>query len=132
MHSTVGPQNERIDLGEVAIAAGEAVVELDQHLGDAVDRLVVDLRSHRSVASNGQRDAVDRIDVQHHDGVGVRGRHGFDLDAALHAEHQQVLLRRPFKRVRRVVLLLNVAGVLDPDTLDDMALDVHSQDVACV
>ena len=37
VHPTVGPQDQRVDLGEIAVALGEASVQLDQDLGGAVD-----------------------------------------------------------------------------------------------
>ena len=60
-------------------------------------------------------------------GFGLGDR--LDLHAALGAEHQQVLLRGAVERVRGVVLLADVAGVLDPDPLHEVALDVHPDDV---
>ena len=43
-----------------------------------------------------------------------------------------MLLGGAIERERRVVLLGDVAGVLDPHPLDDVALDVHAEDVAGV
>jgi hypothetical protein len=102
---------------------------VNQHVGDAVDRFVVDTRPRRRVASGGERDAVDGVDVEHHDRVRVVLRDLFDLDAALGRQHQQMLLGGPVERVRRVVLLGDVARMFDPHALDDVALDVHPQDV---
>ena len=39
VHLAVGPEDQRVDLGEVAVALGEAAVQLDDHRGDAVDAL---------------------------------------------------------------------------------------------
>ena len=75
---------------------------------------------------------VDRIDVQLDDRVGVRFGDRLDLDTALGRQHQQVLLRRAVEREAGVVLLVDVGGVLDPDPLHEVALDVHPEDVAGV
>ena len=52
-----------------------------------------------------------------------------DVDTALGRQHQQVLLGGPVEREAGVVLLVDVGGVLDPHPLDDVALDVHAEDV---
>ena len=44
-------------------------------------------------------------------------------------QHQQVLLGGAVEREAGVVLLVDVGGVLDPHPLDDVALDVHAEDV---
>ena len=63
------------------------------------------------------------------DRVGVLLGDLLDLDAALRREHPEVLLRGAVERERRVVLLGDVARLLDPQRLDDVALDVHAEDV---
>ena len=74
-------------------------------------------------------EAVDGIDVDACDRVGVLLRDLLDLDAALRGEHAEVLLRAPVERERRVVLLGDVGRVLDPHDVHDVALDVHAEDV---
>ena len=49
--------------------------------------------------------------------------------AALRGQHAEVLLGRAVEGERRVVLLGDVRGVLDPEALDDVALDVEADDV---
>ena len=74
VHAAVRAEDERVDLGQVAVALGEAAVQLHEHVGHTVDGFGVDLgatAASRAVASG---EAVDRVDVQHHDGVGVRSR----------------------------------------------------------
>ncbi len=66
------------------------------------------------------------------DGVGVALGDRFDLDATLGRQHQQVLLRGTVEREAGVVLLVDVRRLLDPEALDDVALDVHAEDVAGV
>jgi O-succinylbenzoate synthase len=70
--------------------------------------------------------------VQHGDGVGVGDRHLLDLHAALGREHAQVQLVRAVQGEAGVVLLGDVRGVLDPQPLDHVALDVEAEDVAGV
>ncbi len=74
--------------------------------------------------------ALDGIDPDLGDGVGVRRGHGLDLDAALGREHAQVLLGRAVEREAGVVLLGDVGGLLDPHDLHRVALDVHAEDGA--
>ena len=45
-------------------------------------------------------------------------------------QHAEVLLGGAVERERRVVLLGDVAGLLDPEDVDDVALDVEAEDVA--
>ena len=59
---------------------------------------------------------------------GFSVRHLLDLHATLRRQHAEVQLGGPVERERRVVLLGDVARLLDPDDLDDVALDVHPED----
>ena len=122
-------QDQRVDLGEVAVALGEAAVELDEDVGGAVERPLGQLRVDAGLAGRREVEAVDRVDVQHDDRVGVGLGDGLDLDATLGGQHQEVLLGRAVEGEAGVVLLVDVARVLDPDPLDEMALDVHAEDV---
>ena len=74
-------------------------------------------------------EALERVDVQAHERVGVVLGDLFDLDAALRREHEERLLRAAVERDREVVLLRDVGGLLDPDLLDDVAADVEPDDV---
>ena len=74
-------------------------------------------------------EALERVDVQAHERVGVVLRDLLDLDAALRGEHEERLLRATVERDREVVLLRDVGGLLDPDLLDDVAADVEPDDV---
>ena len=130
MHLTGRLEDQRVDLGEVAIALGEAVVELHEDVGHTVERRRRDRGVDRRLPGDLGGQAVDRVDVELDDGVRVLLRHLFDLDATLGRQHQQVLLRRPVEREAGVVLLGDVGRVLDPDAVHDMALDVHAEDVA--
>ena len=55
-----------------------------------------------------------------------------DLDAAFGRHHAEVLLGAPVEGEAGVVLLGDVRGVLDPEALDHVALDVETEDVAGV
>ena len=72
---------------------------------------------------------VDGVDVDLRDRVGVGHRDLLDVDAALRDEHAEVLLGRAVEREGGVVLLLDVARLLDPEASDDVALDVEAEDV---
>ena len=74
-------------------------------------------------------EAVDRVDPDLGDGVGVLLGHRLDLHAALGREHPEVLLGRAVEGEAGVVLLGDVGRELDPDDLDGVALDVHAEDV---
>ena len=125
-------EDQRVDLGEVAVALGEAAVQLHQDVGRAVERTLGQLGVDAGLASCRQVEPVDRVDVQLDDRVGVRFGDRLDLDAAFGRQHQQVLLGGPVEREAGVVLLVDVGGVLDPHPLDEVALDVHAEDVAGV
>ena len=92
----------------------------------------VELGGQRPTRGSGLGEPVDRVDPDLGDGVGVRLGHRLDLDAALGRQHAEVLLGRTVEREAGVVLLGDVGGVLDPDDLDDVALDVEPEDVAGV
>ena len=62
------------------------------------------------------------------DRVRVLLRDLLDLHTALRREHAEVELGGAVERERRVVLLGDVARLLDPDDLDGVALDVHAED----
>jgi hypothetical protein len=66
------------------------------------------------------------------DGVRVGDGHLLDLHPALGRQHAQVLLGAAIEREAGVVLAGDVRGVLDPEPLDHMALDVEPEDVAGV
>ena len=74
-------------------------------------------------------EALERVDVQAHERVGIVRGDLLDLDAALRREHEERLLRAAVERDREVVLLRDVGGLLDPDLLDDVAADVEADDL---
>ena len=76
--------------------------------------------------------ALERIDVEPNERVGVRLGHLFDVHAPLRREHEERLLRAAVERQREVVLALDVRRALDPDLRDGVAADVHAEDRARV
>ena len=54
----------------------------------------------------------------------------FDVDTAFRREHEERLLLAAVERDREVVLALDVGGLLDPDTANDVPLNVHAEDVS--
>ncbi len=105
-------------------------VELQQDVDGAVEGRRVELRPADPLARRVVAQPVDGIDVQARDRVGVGRRDLLDLHAALRRQHAEVELRGAVERERRVVLLRDVAGLLDPEHADGMSLDVHAEDVA--
>ena len=69
VHTAVRSQDQRVDLGEVAVALCEAAVELYEHVGDTIDGDVVDPGVDCRLAGCLEREPVDRVDVEHHDRV---------------------------------------------------------------
>ena len=124
-----GLQDQRVDLGEVGVALGVGRVELPQDVDGALGGGRVQLRRGHPGAGGVLGEAVDRVDPDLGDGVGVGLGDRLDLDAALGREHPEVLLGRAVEGEAGVVLLGDVGGELDPDDLDGVALDVHAEDV---
>ena len=74
-------------------------------------------------------EALERVDVQAHERVGIVRGDLFDLDAALRREHEQRLLGAAIEGDREVVLLRDLGRALDPDLLDDVAANVEADDL---
>ncbi len=125
-------EDQRVDLGQVAVALVVAAVQLDDDVGGALDRALGELGVDTGLAGDVGGQPVDRVDVHLHDRVRVRLRDRLDLDATLGGQHHQMLLRTAVERERDVVLLVDVGGALDPDPAHEMALDVHPENVAGV
>ncbi len=128
VHTTVGREDERVDLDQVGVALGVRTPELEQDVDRAVGRRRVEVGRLDPRAALRLAEPVDGIDVDAGDGVGVLLGDLLDLDAALRRQHPEVQLGAAVERERRVVLLGDVARLLDPDHLDDVALDVHPED----
>ena len=98
-------------------------------LGDSVEGPVGDPGDDGSGTCGLGVESVDGVDVEPHDRVRILLGNRLDVDATLRRQHEKVLLRRPVEREAGVVLVGDVRRVLDPDPLDDVALDVHAEDV---
>ena len=102
--------------------------ELEQHVDGAVGRRRVEPGRRDPLTAHRLAQAVDRVDVDAGDRVGVLLGDLFDLDATLRRQHPEVELGGAVQRERRVVLLRDVARLLDPEDVDDVALDVEAED----
>ena len=130
LHLAVGRHDQRVDLGEHRVALDEAAVELPDDVGDLLLLgRVLDAGAVDEPPRDPGLEALERVDVQAHERVGVVRGDLLDLDAALRREHEERLLRATVERDREVVLLRDVGGLLDPDLLDDVAADVEPDDV---
>ena len=95
-------------------------------------RRIVDARAVHEPARLPRVEALERIDVETHEGVRALLRDLLDLDSALRREHEQRLLDASIEGQREVVLLRDVRRRLDPEPAHDVALDVQPEDVfAC-
>ena len=74
-------------------------------------------------------EALERVDVDADERVGVLGRDLLDLDPALRREHEQRLPGAAVERDREVVLARDLRGALDPEPADDVPPDVEAEDV---
>ena len=128
----VGREDQRVDLDEVGVELDERLVQLLEDRDGAAAGGRVEPGAEDELAGVVVLDADQRVDVDPGDGRRVLLRHLLDVDAALGAHHPEVLLGRPVEGEGGVVLLADVAGLLDPHRADDVALDVHAQDVGGV
>ena len=131
LHLAVGSHDQRVDLAEHRVELDERAVEL---LDDRRDLLLLARILDACAVDEAPRDprleALERIDVEPDERVGVLLGDLLDLDAALRREHEERLLLAPVERDREVVLLRDVRGPLDPELADDVAADVEPEDVA--
>ena len=127
-------EDQRVDLGEVAVALGVAAVELHEDVDGAVGGARGQLGGvDPGLACRRPVEAVDRVDVQ----ILAMASGLLSATASISTppsadSMQQVLLGGTVEREAGVVLLVDVRRLLDPDALDDVALDVHAEDVAGV
>ena len=132
VHLAVGREDQRVDLDQVGVAFDVAAVQVHQDGHRPVPGLGVQAGLVDQAAGVGLGEPDRRIDVHAGDGRRVLLGHRFDLDAALGRHHGEVLLGRPVEGEAGVVLLGDVRGVLDPQAVHDVALDVEAEDVAGV
>ena len=129
VHLARGLEDQRVDLDEVGVAVDVGAVQLQEDVDCAVVGLRVQLRGLDPRPGLLLGEPVDGVDPDLGDRVRVLLGDRFDLDTALRRQHAEVLLRGAVERERRVVLLGDVGGTLDPQDVDDVTLDVHPEDV---
>ena len=130
LDDAVGRDDQRVDLGEHRVALDEAAVELSDDVRELLLLAgILDAGAVDKPARDPRLIALERVDVQANERVRVVGGDVFDLDAALHGEHEERLLRATVEGDREVVLLRDVGGLLDPELLDDVAADVEADHV---
>ena len=132
MHLAVGLHDERVDLCKIGVAIGVGGVELEKQRNRTVGNRRVEVGSKYPIATHRFGEAIDRVDPDLGDRVGVLDSDLFDLDAAFLRKHAEMLLGRAVECERHVVLLGDVRGDLDPDDASDVSGDIESEDVACV
>jgi len=132
MHPALRREDQRVDLDEVGVAFGVGHIQLAQDLDGLVGGGRVEVGALHPGPGGLFGESLGGIDEHLADGVGVLGRHCLDLDAALGRQHSEMLLGRAVQREAGVVLLGDVRGLLDPEPMHDMAVDVEPQDVAGV
>ncbi len=132
MNAVVRREDERVDLDEVGVAFDVAAVQVDEHLGGAVECLGVETGLLDERPRVRQRQPVERVDVPPRDRIGILLGDLLDVDTASGRDHGEIQLGRPVEGEARVVLLRDVCRVLYPEPLDYVALDVEAEDVARV
>ena len=132
----VGREDQRVDLDQVAVALDVAAVQLHRAPRPPASRASASSPASSTSRGGGLgRQPVDRVDVQ--PGDGARGRSAATSSMStppLRRHHAQVQLGRPVEGEAGVVLPVDVRGVLDPQPVHHVALDVHAEDgagVAC-
>ena len=129
MHAPVGREDQRVDLDQVGVTVDVRAVQLHEHVDRALGGGGIQVRAIDPLAGDRLAQAVHRVDVQAGDRLRLLRRDLLDVDAPACRQHPEVQLGRAVERERRVVLLGDVARTLDPKCLDDVAPDVHAQDV---
>ena len=112
----------------VASSASADVVELHQQLGDAVGDVLVDAGVDRDLPRCVGGELLAGLDVA----LDQRRRVGLgdllDVHPAHPREHRQQLLLGAVEDDRRVVLGVDLRGLLDPHLVDREPADVHAED----
>src|SRR5262249_36493410 len=130
LHLALGRDDQRIDLAEHRVELDERAIELLDDRGDLLLLgWIVDTAAVNKPTSDPRLEALERIDVEADERVGVLLRDLLDLDTALRGEHEERLLRASVERDREVVLALDVRGLLDPERAHHVAVDVEPEDV---
>ena len=116
LHLAVRRHDQRVDLAEHRVEADEGVVELADDPGDLLLLgRILDAGAVDEPPGLPGLEALERVDVEADERVGVLLGDLLDLDAALRREHEQRLLGATVERQREVVLLRDVGRLLDPE-----------------
>ena len=130
LHLAVGRDDQRVDLAQHRVALDEGLVELLDDRGDLLLLArILDAGAVDEPARLPGLEALERVDVQAHERVGILLGDLLDLDAALRREHEERLLLAAVERDREVVLLRDVRGALDPELPTTWPADVEAEDV---
>ena len=129
MDAPLGREDQRVDLDEVSVGVDVAAPELHEDVDRTVGGRGIETRRGDPLLALRGRQSVDGVDVHPCDRVRVLVGDLLDLHAAFGGEHPEMQLRRPIEREGRVVLAGDVARLLDPEQRDDVALDVHPEDL---
>ncbi len=125
----VGGAHQRVDLDQGGVLADEDLPQLgDGHRG-RVEHLGGQVALLGDRAGEGEVDALDGVDRDLGQPLGLGGGDLLDLHAALDRAHGQVGAVGAVEQEGDVVLLGDVAGLGDQQLLDDVALDVQAEDV---
>ncbi len=128
LHLAVGREDERVYLGEIAVALHVTVVELHEDLGCLIASRLVQPGFGDDLGRLVEIHSVHGIDVHPHDCVGVCLCDLFYVHSAFGGHHAQMELGGPVEGEARVVLLCYVGRMLDPEAENLVALDVHAED----
>ena len=129
-HLAVGRDDQRVDLAQHRVARDERLVQLPDEREDLLLLVrVVDTGPEDQPPRLPRLEALERIDVQPNERLRALLGDLLDVDAALGREHVERLLRAAIEREREVVLLRDLARLLDPDLAHDVPADVQAEDL---
>src|SRR5690606_30499953 len=125
---TLFGEHQRVDLDERGVLALVDLEELDEDIGDLLDELLAEVRGPGDLDGLGLVDAGQRVHLDTGERLGLLDGELLDLHAALDAAQRQVGAVRAVQEHREVELLRDACARGDHDALDDVTLDVQTQD----
>ena len=120
-------ENQRVDLNERCVFTGVDVVQLDDDRSHLVDKLGGELGSHSDALCLGEVDALDGVDLDAGKGLGTLNSELLDLHATLVRREREVGTVGTVEEHREVELLGDAGAAGDHDALDDVTLDVQTE-----
>ena len=117
---------------EIANAVSRRMVSAREMVDRALERGVGQVRGSDPLATRRVGETIDRVDPDLGDCFRVLLGDRLDLDTALLGQHAEMFLGPTVERKAGVVLLRNIAGHLDPHALNNVTLNVESENVAGV